>query len=419
MSSALRSAATAAATAPRAGIAANRLQQLSDVLQAQYVAPGHIAGCQWLVAHRGAVVAQDALGLMDVARRTPWRPDALLRIYSMSKPITSVALMMLYEQGRFQLNDPVAQFVPAWKDHRVWVSGEGAQMVTRAPKQPMTMRHLLNHSSGLTYGGLLLPAGTPPDPVDQAYQQLGINTRNGDSLETFIDKLGQVPLRYDPGEAWGYSVATDVCGYLVQQLSGQPFAAFLQERIFGPLGMVDTAFQVPADQLHRLAANYQHEPDGPPRLLDDPQNSLWAKPPALASGGGGLISTVADYHRFCELLRRGGSLDGVRLLGPRTLAMMRRNHLPGGADLTQRAVDAFSETGYQGVGFGLGFATTLDEVAAGVLGAGDFYWGGLASTIFWVDPHEDLVVIFATQLVPSRTYNFRALFKNIVYAALD
>jgi CubicO group peptidase (beta-lactamase class C family) len=405
-------------TTPRAGMDASRLQHLSRHLQQHYLGPGRIPGCQWLVARRGEVVAQDSLGLMDLARGTPMRPDALFRIYSMTKPITSVALMMLYEQGLFQLNDPVHHLIPSWKRQRVWVGGDGAAMQTREPKQPMTMRHLLNHSSGLTYGGLLLPAGTPADPVDRAYQALRINTRNGDSLQTFIDKLGQVPLRYDPGEAWGYSFATDVCGHLVQLLSGQPFDQFLQQRVFGPLGMVDTGFHVAADQSHRLTANYQHDPDGPPRLLDDPQASLWAQPPALPSGGGGLVSTLTDYHRFAEMLRRGGELDGVRLLGPRTLALMRRNHLPGGRDLSTCAVDAFSETAYQGVGFGLGLATTLDEVAAGVLGGGDFYWGGLASTIFWVDPREELVVIFLTQLVPSRTYNFRALFKNIVYSAL-
>lgn len=401
-----------------AGMDTARLQRLSHHLQQHYVEPGRIAGCQWLVARHGQTVAQDCLGLMDVARARPMQPDALFRIYSMSKPITSVALMMLYEEGRFQLNDPVHQYIPSWRDQPVWAGGEGATLQLRAPRQPMTMRHLLNHSSGLTYGGLLLPAGTEPDPVDRAYRALRINTRNGDSLQTFIDKLGQVPLRYDPGEAWGYSFATDVCGHLVQQLSGLPFEVFLQQRIFGPLGMRDTGFQVPDAQLHRLTASYQHQPEGAPTLLDDPQASLWAQPPALCSGGGGLVSTMADYHRFCEMLRQGGELDGVRLLGPRTLTLMTRNHLPGGRDLSRCAVDAFSETAYQGVGFGLGFATTLDEVDAGVLGEGDFYWGGLASTIFWVDPLEDLVVIFMTQLVPSRTYNFRALFKNIVYSAI-
>ncbi len=402
----------------RAGMAVDRLQRLSRQLQQQYVEPGHLPGCQWLVARHGQVVAQDSMGAMDLGRGRPMRPDALFRIYSMSKPVTSVALMMLWEEGRFQLDDPVQRYIPSWAGHRVWVEGEGAAMRTRAPHAPMTMRQLLNHSSGLTYGGALLPAGAEPDPVDRVYRQLDISTHNGDALGTFIDKLGGVPLRYEPGQAWAYSFATDVCGYLVQQLSGQPFDQFLQQRIFAPLGMVDTAFVVPAHKLERLAALYRFDAEQRMVLVDDPQRSAWALPPALPSGGGGLVSSLADYHRFAELLRRGGELEGVRLLGPRTLALMRRNHLPGGVDLTRCAVDAFSETAYRGVGFGLGFATTLDEVAAGTPGAGDFYWGGMASTIFWVDPREDLVVILMTQLMPSRTFNLRGLFKSIVYAAL-
>ena len=346
------------------------------------------------------------------------RDDALFRIYSMTKPITSVALMMLWEEGRFGLGDPVQQYIPHWRGHRVWVEGSGAQMRTREPQRPMTVRDLLNHSSGLTYGGVLLPAGSAPDPVDEVYRLLGVHTRGGDTLDQFIDKLGRVPLRFDPGRGWAYSFATDVCGYLVQQLSGMPFETFLQQRIFAPLGMVDTGFTVQPHQVERLAACYQHDPERRLVLDDDPRESAWSRTPMLHSGGGGLVSTLADYHRFCELLRRGGELDGMRLLGPRTLALMRRNHLPGGADLTGCAVDTFAETAYQGVGFGLGLATTLDEAVAGTLGAGDCYWGGLASTIFWVDPHEDLVAIFLTQLVPSRTFNFRGLFKAIVYSAI-
>jgi CubicO group peptidase (beta-lactamase class C family) len=402
----------------RAAMSPDRLQRLSDHLQRHYIEPGRLPGCQLLVARHGEVVHQDRLGLMDVERARPMRPDTLFRIYSMSKPITSVALMMLYEEGRFLLNDPVSLHLPQWPGHRVWVSGEGAAMHTREPRQPMTMRHLLNHSSGLTYGGALLPPGTAPDPVERAYQELGILTRNGDTLEQFVDKLGRVPLRFDPGEAWAYSVATDVCGFLVQQLSGMPFERFLQERIFDPLGMADTSFWVPPEKIDRLAACYRFDAERQMVLADDPHKSWCARPPALVSGGGGLISTLADYHRFCEMLRRGGELDGERLIGPRTLAMMRMNHLPGGQDLTQRAIGAFSETAHQGVGFGLGFATTIGEVEAGALGAGDFYWGGLASTLFWVDPREDLVLIFLTQLIPSSTYNLRGAFKNLVYAAM-
>lgn len=401
-----------------AGVDLTRLQPLNARLQQDYIDTGRIPGCQWLLARHGQVVARHSLGRMDVERDRPMADDALFRIYSMTKPITSVALMMLHEQGRFGLNDPVHAWIPAWRDLQVWEHGSGDAMRTRPPRQPMTIRHLLNHSSGLTYGGALLDAGVEPDPVDALYRAANIGTRSGDSLAQMIAKLAQVPLRYDPGSAWGYSLATDVCGWLVQQISGMPFEQFLHEQIFEPLGMRDTFFTVPADKAHRLAACYRFDPQSTMALIDDPAKSPWLREPALHSGGGGLISSLSDYHRFCELLRRGGALDGVRLIGPRTLAMMRVNHLPGDADLTQRAVDSFAESGQQGVGFGLGFATTLSEARAGVPGAGDFYWGGLANTVFWVDPREDLVAILMTQLIPSRRYDLRGLFKRVVYGAL-
>ena len=399
-------------------MAGDRLERIGAHLQTHYVDRGRIAGCHTLVARHGEVVYDRILGRMDVERDRPLRDDTIFRIYSMTKPVTSVALMMLYEEGRFQLNDPVTRFIPQWQEQRVWVGGEGAAMQTRAPARPMTMRHLLNHSAGLTYGGVLLPPGTAMHPVDQVYAELKINRSRDDTLETFIDKLARVPLLYEPGQAWAYSLATDVCGYLVQKISGQPFEQFVQQRILGPLGMVDTAFTIAPDKVERFAACYRRDEAGRLELADDPQASSYARAPALHSGGGGLVGTMADYLRFCEMLRRGGELDGARLLGPRTLALMRLNHLPGGKDLTQLAIGLFSETTFEGVGFGLGFATTLGEVQAGALGPGDFYWGGMASTLFWVDPKEDLVVIFLTQLIPSSTFNFRGQLKNLVYSAI-
>jgi CubicO group peptidase (beta-lactamase class C family) len=231
-------------------------------------------------------------------------------------------------------------------------------------------------------------------------------------------KLGNVPLRYQPGERWMYSLSTDVCGALVEALSGKRFDEYLKETILEPLAMKDTAFSVAADKLPRFAASYRRGADKRLQLLDDPQNSPFASEPRFFSGGGGLVSTIADYYRFCEMLRRGGELDGARILGPRTIELMRQNHLEGGKDLTALAVGTFSETSNEGVGFGLGFATTLDPVAAGRLGPGDYFWGGAASTIFWVDPREDLVVIFMTQLMPSRTFDFRGQLKNIVYSSI-
>jgi CubicO group peptidase (beta-lactamase class C family) len=319
--------------------------------------------------------------------------------------------MSLYEQGHFQLNDPVSRFILAWRDHKVWVSGEGAKMECVAPEKPMTMRHVLSHSGGLTYGAT-------NHPVDRAYREAGVNRGEGETLATFAAKLAKVPLRYGPGERWMYSFSTDICGYLVEVISGKPFDQFLQENIFDPLDMKDTSFSVAERKRDRFAANYERQPDKTLKLIDDPERSAYLKQPTFFSGGGGLTGTTADYFRFCEMLRRGGELDGVRILGSRTLELMHRNHLAGGKDLASLAVGAFSETAYEGVGFGLGFAMTLGEVEAGTLGAGDYYWGGAASTIFWVDPKEDLVAIFMTQLMPSATFNFRGQLKNIIYSAI-
>ena len=401
------------------GLDSDRLSLITEHLNKHYIKTGKLPGCQTLVARHGKIAYQSALGLMDRERNKPLRDDTIFRIYSMTKPITSVALMQLYEQGHFQLNDPVSRFIPEWKKQRVWVSGSGPTMQTKAPDRPVSFRNVLNHSGGITYGGgpLAIPGATL-HPVDQVYSDLGLTRGARQDLESFVKKLGQVPLRYEPGERWMYSFSTDVCGYLVQALSGMPFEDYLQKHIFDPLGMKDTAFSIAPDKVDRFATNYVRKEDKTLAVMDDPQKSTYAKPPVFVSGGGGLVSTMADYHRFCEMLRRGGELDGARILGPRTLRLMAQNHLPGGRDLTQMAIGSFSETANEGIGFGLGFATTLGEVAAGGYGAGDFYWGGMASTIFWVDPVEDLVVIFMTQLVPSGTFNIRGQLKNLVYSAI-
>ena len=404
-----------------AGFCPERLEQITGHLSRNYIEPGKIAGCQVLVARHGHVAYFRSLGHMDRERKRPMADDTIFRIFSMTKPITSVALMSLYEQGYFQLNDPVHRVIPEWRDLRVYVSGEGEAMETRAPKSPMTFRHILSHQSGLTYGaGLAQLAGVnlPLHPVDAAYVAAGVQRGRDDTLRGFVEKLAHVPLRYDPGERWMYSYATDVCGYLVEAISGKPFDQYLQETIFDPLGMKDTGFFVAPEKKSRLAANYRRAADKSLRLLDDPVTSAYLERPTLLSGGGGLTSTTADYLRFAAMLRRGGELDGARILGPRTLELMTKNHLTGGRDLSQMAIGAFSETAYEGVGFGLGFAMTLDEVTAGSIAAGDYYWGGAASTIFWVDPREDLVAIFMTQLIPSATFNFRGQLKSIVYSAI-
>lgn len=401
--------------ATAAGFQKEKLARIGTHLRENYIDPGKIPGCQVLVSRHGIPAYFESMGLMDRERNKPMREDTIFRIYSMTKPITSVALMMLWEEGRFQLTDPVHRFIPSWREQRVWQEGTGEQMVTRRPTSPVTMQHILSHTAGLTYGGLLPGLETP---VDEAYQGLGVARGQGETLREFADKLGRVPLLYDPGQRWCYSLATDVCGALVEIISGQPFETFLQERILQPLGMVDTGFRVADEQVDRFAACYMRLPDKRLILEDDPETSHYRHKRNFFSGGGGLVGTTTDYMAFCEMLRQGGQYNGYQLLGRRTLELMTANHLLGGQSLAQMALGAFSETANAGVGFGLGFASTLDEVASASVGAGDFYWGGRASTIFWVDPEEDLQVIFMTQLIPSSTFNFRGQLKNIVYGAL-
>jgi CubicO group peptidase (beta-lactamase class C family) len=278
-------------TPSRAGMAPDRLQRLDHWLQRDYIDTGRLPGAQLLVARHGEVVHQATLGRMDVERDRPLRDDALWRIYSMTKPITSVALMMLWEEGRFTLNDPVHRFIPAWRDLRVWEAGRGELMRTRPARQPMTMRHILSHTAGLTYGSALLAPGQQAHPVEEAYAALNIGTRSGDTLAQMVDKLARVPLRFDPGSAWQYSLATDVCGHLVQVISGQPFERFVHERILAPMGMVDTGFHVPADQLDRLTTCYRYDAQRLMVPVDSPERSAFAPPPV--NGAESLVTTLA------------------------------------------------------------------------------------------------------------------------------
>jgi CubicO group peptidase (beta-lactamase class C family) len=402
------------------GLSTARLERITEHLERSYIAPGKIAGCQVAVARHGHLAYFRSLGSMDIERGKAMADDAIFRIYSMTKPITSVALMSLYERGYFQLNDPVSRFFPAWKGQRVWKSGRGADMVTEDPLRPLSMRDMLCHTGGLTYGAALVALGAPDTglAVDEVYAELGVRRGRGETLMQFMDKLAKVPLLYQPGERWMYSLSTDVCGALVEKISGVRFDKYLKDTIFDPLGMKDTAFTVGADKLDRFCANYRRNPDKTLGQIDDPANSEYLTEPSFFSGGGGLTGTTEDYLRFCEMLRRGGELDGARVLGPRTIELMRRNHLKGGKDLTEMAIGGFSETANEGVGFGLGFATTIDGVKNGGLGEGDYYWGGAASTIFWVDPKEDLSVVFMTQLMPSGSFNFRGQLRSIIYSSI-
>jgi CubicO group peptidase (beta-lactamase class C family) len=403
-----------------AGFAPSRLDRIADHLKRSYIDNGKIAGCQVAVSRKGHLAYFTSLGQMDRERGKAMRDDTIFRIYSMTKPITSVALMTLYERGYFQLNDPVHRFVPEWSDQRVWVSGEGPTMETVKPNRPVSMRDMLGHTGGLTYGAALVALGAPDSghPVDKEYARIGVRRGEGETLRDFVQKLGRVPLRYQPGERWMYSLSTDVCGALVEIISGKRFDKFLQDEIFEPLKMKDTSFTVPQTKLERFAANYRRGPDKKLQLIDDPAKSTYLKEPTFFSGGGGLAGTTADYVRFCDMLRRGGELDGARILGPRTIELMHRNHLKDNKDLTQMAIGGFSETANEGVGFGLGFACTLDSVTSGSIVGSDWYWGGAASTIFWVDAIDDLAVVFMTQLMPSGAFNFRGQLKSIVYSSI-
>ncbi|MGH0037536.1 MAG: serine hydrolase domain-containing protein [Myxococcota bacterium] len=395
------------------GLCGERLARIDAHLRQRYIEPGKIAGALTLVARRGRVAHLSPLGLCDIARDRPMRADTLFRIYSMTKPVTSVALMTLYERGHFRLDDPVRRFIPEWRGLRVYQAGSKPPFATTRPEREMTVRDLLTHTSGLTYGFM------QRTNVDRAYRHARIGEREGRNLAETVGALAEIPLEFSPGSAWNYSVATDICGYLVQVISGRPFDRYLREEIFEPLGMVDTDFHVGDEKVERFASNYARAADKSLVLEDDAFDGLYRKPPSFVSGGGGLVSTAADYLRFTQMLLDGGELDGARILGPRTIGFMTRNHLPGNADLASTSIGLFGETPFRGTGFGLGFSVILDPVAAGVIGSvGEFAWGGAASTVFWVDPREELIVLFFTQLMPSQTFDFRGQLKSIVYPSI-
>lgn len=396
-----------------AGIDTRRLRSIADHLENSYLSPGKLPCASTLVARRGQIVWQQSQGLMDVERGISATDDTLYRIYSMTKPVTSVALMQLYERGCFLLDDPVHKYIPSWCNLQVYQSGIYPNFVTRPAARAMTIRDLLTHQAGLSYGF------SCRTNVDAAYRQLRLDGHSGLTLEGLVDELSRLPLEFSPGTAWNYSLATDVCGYLVQVLSGKPLDDYFAEHIFRPLGMNDTFFSVPADKLSRFAACYEYQPGDSFRLQDDPQDSHFAKAHRYLSGGGGLISTIGDYYRFAQALASGGELDGARLIGRKTLEFMRLNHLPNGADLPSVSTGGFSETPYDGSGFGLGFAVKTDIAKSQTIGSvGEYGWGGMAGTTFFIDPVEDLLVIFMTQLIPSSSYPIRQELRAMVYAAL-
>ncbi len=396
------------------GFAPDRLARIDEHF-AQYVDDGRLAGWQISVARRGEVVHSSTYGLRDREAGLPVEADTLWRVYSMTKPLTSVAAMRLWEQGRFELNDEVSRWIPAFADVRVYDKGSAQRPFTVPATEPVRVWHLLTHTAGLTYGFLHTSVG------DAVYRARGYEwgVPPGTDLATACDAWASMPLLFQPGSAWGYSVATDVLGRLVELWSGQRLDDHLREHVTGPLGMTDTSFWVEPERAERLAALYTPSPaDGKAVRLDAFGQAALAEP-AFLSGGGGLVSTAADYQRFTAALLRGGELDGVRLLGTRTLAMMTENHLPGGRDLGALSTGGFAETTFDGIGFGLGFAVVEDpRPAKTLMSRGEYYWGGAASTAFWVDPVEEVTAHLFTQLLPSSTHPLRPQLRQLVYSAL-
>jgi CubicO group peptidase (beta-lactamase class C family) len=394
------------------GFSSERLRRVDDVTHA-YVDKGKLPGVQILISRRGQLIHHDCYGSSDVAAGTTVGPDTLYRIYSMTKPITSVGLMMLFEEGAFLLENPVSRFLPEFTDVQVWDGGTAEAPQTRPPARAMTVHDVLTHLSGLTYGFHY------QHPLDELYRAHGLGDFSEPSFDLAegVERLASLPLLFDPGTRWNYSMSTDVCGRLIEVMSGQPLDEYLRDRILDPLGMRDTGFHAPESELARCSPLYVRGGDGALSVMAPAKTMV--QPPKFLSGGGGLVGTGPDYLRFCLMLANGGELDGVRLLGPRTLGYMARNHLPGGKLLNEIGQSTFSEAAMEGTGFGLGFSVIEDAAALQNLASeGEFAWGGAASTAFWVDPVEDICAVFMTQLLPSDTYPIRRQLRAAVLQAV-
>ncbi|WP_255951284.1 serine hydrolase domain-containing protein [Streptomyces odontomachi] len=394
------------------GFDAGRLTRIDRLFQ-RYVDDGRLPGWLAVVSRAGRIAHLSSYGWRDVAAQRPVDTDTLWRWYSMTKPITSVAAMMLYEEGVFQLTDPVSRFIPSFADLRVFDAGSDLKQVTVPVAQPVTIWHLLTHTSGLTYGFMRA------HPVDAMLRARGFEWGQPPEydLARAVDAWTEVPLLFQPGAEWNYSLATDVLGRVIEVASGQRLDEFLRNRIFEPLGMTGTGFHIAADDADRLAALYV--PSGAGIAPASGFGTDPTKAPRCLSGGGGLIGPARDYHRFTQMLLGRGGYDGVRLLGSRTVDFMTRNQLPGGAWLESFGRRLFAETPFEGTGFGLGFSVIEDPVALhGLASKGEYGWGGAASTAFWVDPAQEITVLFFTQLLPSSTYPLRAQLRGLVQQAL-
>lgn len=396
------------------GFDAARLARL-DRHFARYVEDGRLAGWQLTVSRHGRLVHHAVHGMRDREAGLPVEPDTLWRIYSMTKPVTSVAAMSLWEEGAFQLTDEVSRFVPGFADVRVYAKGSTSAYYTEPPLEPVRVWHLLTHTSGLTYGFFNTSV------VDALYRAAGyeLDWPAGMDLAAACENLAGLPLLFQPGTRWGYGVSTDVLGRVLEVVAGKPLDEVLRERVLGPLGMDETRFWVEGPDLSRLAALYVPDPAEGRAVRYDELGGLVTRRPGVLSGGGGLVCTASDYDRFTRMLLHRGELEGARVLGSRTVDWMTVNHLPGLKDLGRLSTGGFAETVLDGVGFGLGFAVVEDDRPARTpSSAGQFYWGGLASTAFLVDPVEGITAQFFTQLVPSSTHPIRPQLRQILYSAL-
>jgi CubicO group peptidase (beta-lactamase class C family) len=399
-------------TAPEdVGLCSKRMERIAGWMR-QLVSSGRLAGIEVMINRRGRTAFHGCEGKRDLARDTEAAPDTIYRIYSMTKPLTAVAAMMLYEEGHFQLDDAITRYLPAFAGQRVFTGGGYGSVTTVPAVRDITFRDLLTHTSGLTY------AFMHATPIDAIYRAEKLDLPGAaEPLTDLVARLAKVPLIAQPGAEWNYSISTDVLGHLVAVISGRPFEDFLRERIIGPLGMVDTDFFVPLGKVSRFAASYEKGPDGRLKLLEAPEESRFLSPPQAPSGGGGLVGTARDYMRFCQMLLEKGASGSTRLLGRKTVELMTTNHLDG--DMAAMGQPRFAESNYHGIGFGLGFSVVIDLAKAQIVGSqGECAWGGMASTAFWIDPTEDLAAVMMTQLIPSSTYPIRRELRVLTYQAI-
>lgn len=393
----------------------SRLARIGDVGR-RYVDAGKIPNAVVQVADSTGVVYSDAYGWADVESQTPISMDSIFRIYSMTKPITSITLMQLFEEGHFLLEDPLEKYLPDFANPQVMIGGSDQAPVTRPAMRSITVKDVLTHTSGLTYGFMR------QTPLDARYRENGLGdfAASDYNLTECMRRLGKQPLLFDPGTSWNYSMSTDVCGALIEVITGQTLAQAFAERVFEPLEMSETGFSVPASAADRFTSLYARNPqNGAMFKIDNATTSPSLAPPAFLSGGGGLMSTIGDYQKFCTMLLNEGVGNGQRIIGRRTLEYMTMNHLPGGKLLNELGQSLFAEVQMDGMGFGLGFSIVEDPAANGnTCSPGEFAWGGAASTAFWIDPVEQLTAIFMTQLLPSSTYPLRRELRGAVYQSL-